>query len=212
MWVFQPQSSKNRHICMKRESKFWYRLICQSSINPLLPILIWLIWRTRALVFPYRLICLNILLPAHLTHMPNKSLRPFIPTHLTHERLFSFENKSVEGSRPYPEICTTLHREPCCPLNSLQGVMTDSNPGHFPQQSVALPVIHATSKSVLTWPFSFVWTKVFLPSRSLLRSRSQDYWSELVWRSGSGFSLHVGKKTHNDILFLRSSIDKRQIK
>ena len=145
MWVFQPQSSKNRQICMKRESKFWYRLICQSSINPLLPILIWLIWRTRALVFPYRLICLNILLPAHLTHMPNKSLRPFIPTHLTHERLFSFENKSVEGSRPYPEICTTLHREPCCPLNSLQGEMSDSNPGHFPQQSVALPVSYMTS-------------------------------------------------------------------
>ena len=121
MWVFQPQSSKNRQICMKRESKFWYRLICQSSINPLLPILIWLIWRTRALVFPYRLICLNILLPAHLTHMPNKSLRPFIPTHLTHERLFSFENiqwkdpvptlRSVQHYTGNPAVLWTLYRE-----------------------------------------------------------------------------------------------------
>ena len=170
MWVFQPQSSKNRHICMKRESKFWYRLICQSSINPLLPILIWLIWRTRALVFPYRLICLNILLPAHLTHMPNKSLRPFIPTHLTHERLFSFENKSVEGSRPYPEICTTLHREPCCPLNSLQGEMSDSNPGHFPQQSVALPMSYIWHPLPCP-PISYTAEKIYLINISSLSSQ-----------------------------------------
>ena len=170
MSVFQPQSSKNRHICMKRESKFWYRLICQSSINPLLPILIWLIWRTRALVFPYRLICLNILLPAHLTHMPNKSLRPFIPTHLTHERLFSFENKSVEGSRPYPEICTTLHREPCCPLNSLQGEMSDSNPGHFPQQSVALPMSYIWHPLPCP-PISYTAEKIYLINISSLSSQ-----------------------------------------